>query len=188
MLARLARFLDPEFLTTIFAQLAQSNDKFDQQSAGELITVCSLLDETSGWATALLEVHLFEAENPPCAFLVGVAHAASNLWDDLNKPRECSQMIAQVIGFGNSDATEAIRRLFWNEVALPADKQTSTILKKLMEHVETVSGGLAEEVLCQLTDILPHLKPEILAFSQQLVDTRFDELRRREFNAYEVGR
>lgn len=49
------------------------------------------------------------------------------------------------------------------------------------------SGGLAEEVLGQLTDILPHLRPEILAFAQRLVDTRFDELRRREFNAYEVG-
>lgn len=60
-------------------------------------------------------------------------------------------------------------------------------MKKLTEQIETVSGGLAEEVLGQLTDILPHLKPEILAFSQRLVDTRFDELRRREFNAYEVG-
>ena len=187
LLARLARFLDPGFLTAIFAQLAQSSDKFDQQSAGELITLCSLLDETSGWATPLLEVHLFEAESPSDAFLVGVAHAASNLWVDLNKPRECSRIVAQVIGFGNSDATDAIRRLFRNEDVLPADQQTSTILKKLTEQIETVSGGLAEEVLGQLTDILPHLKPEILAFSQQLVDIRFDELRRREFSAYEVG-
>jgi hypothetical protein len=187
LLARLARFLDPGFLTTIFAQLAQSNDKFDQQSAGELITLCSLLDETSGWATPLLEVHLFEAESPSGAFLVGVAHAASNLWVDLNKPRECSRIVAQVIGFGNSDATDAIRCLFRHDVVLPADEQTSTILKKLTEQIEAVSGGLAGEVLGQLADILPHLKTEILAFSQQLVDFRFDELRRREFSAYEVG-
>jgi hypothetical protein len=187
LLARLARFLDPGFLTTIFAQLAQSNEKFDQQSAGELITLCSLLDETSGWATPLLEVHLFEAESPSGAFLVGVAHAASNLWVDLNKPRECSRIVAQVIGFGNSDATDAIRCLFRHDVVLPADEQTSTILKKLTEQIEAVSGGLAGEVLGQLADILPHLKTEILAFSQQLVDFRFDELRRREFSDYEVG-
>lgn len=187
LLAMLARFLDPEFFTAIFDRLATSNDEFDQQALGELMTLCALLDETSEWGAPLLEGHLFGGENPPPAFLVGVAHAAANLWGDLNKPKDCSKIVAQIIGFGNSDATNAVRRLFWNEVALPADKQTSTILQKLTEHIETVSGELAEEVLGQLTDILPHLRSEILAFAKRLVEVRFDELRRRDFNAYEVG-
>jgi nucleoside phosphorylase len=187
LLAMLARFVDPEFLKAIFDRLTKSNDEFDQQAAGELITLCALLDETTEWGAPLLEGHLSGGESPAPAFLVGIAHAAANLWGDLNKPKDCSRIIAQVIGFGNSDATNAIRRLFWNEVALPADEQTSTILKKLTEQIETVSGGLAEEVLGQLTEILTHLRPEILAFAQRLVETRFDELRRREFNAYEVG-
>ncbi|WP_404306988.1 phosphorylase family protein [Neorhodopirellula lusitana] len=187
LLAMLARFLDSEFLAAIFDRLTESNDEFDQQAAGELITLCALLDETSDWGAPLLDRHLIGVENPQPAFLVGVAHAAANLWDDLNKPKDCSRIVAQVIGFGNSDATDAIRRLFWNEVALPADEQTSTILQKLTEQIEAVSGGLAEEVLGQVTDILPHLRLEILAFAQRLVEARFDELRRREFNAYEVG-
>ncbi|QEG40822.1 phosphorylase family protein [Roseimaritima ulvae] len=187
LIAMLARFLDPEFLTVNFEGLTKSNDEFDQQAAGELITLCALLDETSEWGGPLLDSHLSQVAGPLPAFLVGVAHAAANLWGDLNKPKDCARIVAQVVGFGNSDATDAIRRLFWNEVALPADEQTSIILQKLTENIETVSGGLAEDVLGQLTDILPHLRPEILAFAQRLVETRFDELRRREFNAYEVG-
>lgn len=187
LLAILARFLDPEFLQAIFARLSKSNDEFDQQAAAELITLCALLDETSEWGAPLLDRHLFGGESPSPAFLVGVAHAAANLWGDLNKPKDCSRIVAQVIGFGSSDATDAIRRLFWNEVTLPADEQTSAILQKLTEQIETVSEELAGEVLGQLSEILPHLRPEILAFAQRLVETRFDKLRRREFNAYEVG-
>ncbi|QEG38029.1 phosphorylase family protein [Bythopirellula goksoeyrii] len=187
LLAMLARFLAPDFLNAIFERLTASEDEFDQQAAGELITLCALLGETSEWGAPLLDRHLFQGESPSPAFLVGVAHAASNLWDDLNKPKDCSSIVAKVISFGNEEATNAIQRLFWNEVALPADEQTSAILQKLTEKIETVSGGLAAEVLGQLTDILPHLRPEILAFAQRLVETRFDELRRQEFNAYEVG-
>ena len=95
--------------------------------------------------------------------------------------------VLRLIGFGKADATNAFRRLFWNEVALPADEQTSSILQKLTENVKTVSGGLAREVLGQLTDILPLLTPEILDFAQRLVETHCNELRRSEFNAYEVG-
>ena len=54
-------------------------------------------------------------------------------------------------------------------------------------RIKAVSGELAAYVLAQLTDLLPHLRPEILAFAQRFVETRFEELRRREFNAYEVG-
>jgi nucleoside phosphorylase len=187
LLARLARFLDPNFLTSIFDGLTTSNDEFDQQAAGELITLIALLDDTTEWGAPLLNSQLNSGESPPPAFLVGVAHAAANLWCDLNKPKYCSKIVSQVVGFGNSDAMNALRQLFWNEVALPADKQTSAILQKLAENIEAVSGELAEEVLGQLTDILPHLRPEILVFAQRLVETRFDELRRREFNAYEVG-
>lgn len=63
----------------------------------------------------------------------------------------------------------------------------SVIVRTLTGKIDIVSGGLAEDLLGQLTDILPHLRPEILAFAQRLVETRFEELRRREFNAYEVG-
>ncbi|WP_372720031.1 AAA family ATPase [Novipirellula sp.] len=187
LLAMLVRFLDPEFLTEILDRLAKSNDEIDQQAAGELVALCALLDETSEWGARLLDGRLIADESPPPAFVVGVAHAAANLWNDLNKPKECSRIVAQVLGFGNSNATDAIRRLFWNEVTLPADEQTSAIVKQLTEHIETVIGGLAEEVLGQLSDILPHLRTEILAFAQRLVETRFDELRRGEFNAYGVG-
>ncbi|HAW28874.1 MAG TPA: hypothetical protein DCY03_12270, partial [Planctomycetaceae bacterium] len=187
LLAMLARFLDPEFLTAILNRLIGSDDEHDQQAGGELLTLCALLDETLEWGTLLLDSYLFQSESPPPAFLVGVAHAASILWDDLNKPKECSRIVAQVVGHGNGDATNAIQSLFINEVVLPADEHTATILKKLSDKIETVSGRLAEGVLGQLTDILPHLRTEILDFAQRLVETRFDELRRREFNAYEVG-
>ena len=190
LLAMLARYLDPEFLTAIFDRLVSSDDKFDQQAAGELMTLCALLDETSEWCSPLLDRHLFPNDMdkaPEPAFLVGVAHAASNLWDDLNKPRECSRIIAQVVSYGITDATNAIRRLFWDAIALPADEQTSAIVQKLAEKIDTVSEGLAEDLLGQLTDVLPHLRPEIMVFAQRLVETRFEELRRREFNAYEVG-
>ncbi|EAQ79622.1 phosphorylase family protein [Blastopirellula marina] len=190
LLAMLVTFLDLNFQKVIFERLTESEDEFDQQAGGELITLCALLDETSEWGMPLLNSHVFpnDANNAPHpAFLVGVAHAASNLWNDLNKPRECSRIIAQVVGYGDAGATNAIRQLFWSEIALPADEQTSGILRKLTEKIEAVSGALAEEVLCRLTDILPHLRPEILAFAQRLVEKRFDELRRREFNAHEVG-
>ena len=142
------------------------------------------------WASPLLERYLFPIraeETPAPAFLAGVAHAASNLWGDLNKPRECSKFIAQVISFGDSDAINAIRQLFWNEIPLPADEQTSAILEKLTMRMEVVSGELAGDVLGQLTNILPYLRPEILAFAERFVETRFEELRSREFNVYEVG-
>lgn len=190
LLAMLARYLDPDFLKAIFDRLVSSDDKFDQQAAGELMTLCALLDETSEWCSPLLDRHLFPNDMdkaPGPAFLVGVAHAASNLWDDLNKPRECSRIIAQVVSYGITDATNAIRRLFWDAVALPANEQTSAIVQKLAEKIDTVSEGLAEDLLGQLTDVLPHLRPEILVFAQRLVEMRFEELRRREFNAYEVG-
>lgn len=190
LLAMLARYLDPEFLEKIFDRLTASDDQFDQQAAGELITLCALLDETSEWCTPLLDRYLFPIETdktPKPAFLVGVAHAASRLWDDLNKPRECSRIIAQVVSYGDGDATNAIRRLFRDAIALPADEQTAVIVRTLTGKIDIVSGGLAEDLLGQLTDILPHLRPEILAFTQRLVETRFEELRRREFNAYEVG-
>lgn len=187
LLAMLARFLDPEFLTAIFNRLIGSDDEYDQQAGGELLTLCALLDETLEWGAPLLDGYLFQGETPPPAFLVGVAHAASNLWDDLNKPKDCSRIVAQVVGYGNADATNAIKLLFRSDEVLPTDEHTSNILQQLSEKIETVSGGLAEGVLGQLTDILPHLRPEILTFAQRLVETRFDELRRREFNAYEVG-
>lgn len=187
LLAMLAKFLPPDFLKAIFIQLAKSKDELDQQAGGELITLCALLDETTEWGAPLLDSHLGSNESVASAFLVGVAHAAANLWGDLNRPTRCSKIIAQVVGFGNSDATNAIRRLFSNDVALPADEQTSAILKKLTENIESVSRELAEEILGHLADILPHLRTEILAFSQRLIAIRFDELRRREFNAYGVG-
>lgn len=187
LLARLASFLDPEFLTAILNRLVGADDEYDQQAGGELLTLCALLDETVEWGVPLLDSYLFQGESPPQGFLVGVAHAASNLWDDLNKPEECSRIIAQVVGYGNADATNAIQPLFRNDVVLPADNYTATILQQLSDKIETVSGGLAEGVLGQITDILPHLRPEILTFAQRLVETRFDELRRRDFNAYEVG-
>ncbi len=190
LLAMLGRFLDAEFLKAILARLTVSADQFEQQAAGELTTLYALLNETSEWASPLLDSNLLRnhtGKAPAPAFLVGVAHAASNLWDDLNRPRDCSRIIAQVVSFGETDATNAIRRLFWDEVPLPADEQTSAILQQLTEKIEAVNGGLAEDLLEQLTNILPHLRLEILAFAQSLVDTRFEELRRREFNAYEVG-
>jgi nucleoside phosphorylase len=187
LLAMLAKFLDPDFLKGILDRLAESSDEFDQQAAGELITLCSLLDATAEWGAPLLQNHLFDGEVPAPAFLVGTAHAAVNLWIDLNKPKECSRIVAKVIGFGNSDATNTLRRLFRNDVWLPADEQASVIVRELTKRIESISEGLAEDVLAHLTRILPHLRLEILAFSKHLVETRFNELRRREFNAYEVG-
>ncbi|QGJ68705.1 ATPase [Planctomycetales bacterium 10988] len=187
LLAMLSTILEPNFLKVIFARLTESGDNFDQQAAGELITLCALLDETKNWGASTLDHHLVKEKSPPPAFLVGVTHAAVNLWSDLNKPKECSKIIAQVVGFGCAEATDALQRLFWNEIVLSADNQTSAILRELTAKIETVNGELAKEVLGRLTGILPHLRPKILAFAQRLLDTRCDELRRLEFNAYEVG-
>jgi len=190
LLARLGSFLDAEFLKGILQRLITSNCPFDQQAAGELLTLFALLDSTTEWASPLLDAQFSGNErgaSPDAAFLVGSTHAAANLWHDLNKPGKCAEILGQLMYCGDVNVADATRALFWNEMGLPANNETAAIIKAMTERIDIVSGGLAEDVLAQLTDILPHLRPEILRFCKRLVEKRFDELRRREFNAYEVG-
>ena len=72
-------------------------------------------------------------------------------------------------------------------MSLPANNDTASLIKAMTDRIEIISGGLAEEVLGQLSDMLPHLRCEILSFCNKLVDKRYDELRHRDFNAYEIG-
>jgi hypothetical protein len=193
LLARLTRFLDAEFLRNVFQRLQASSRPIDQQAFGELLTLAALLDETSDWAHPKLSQELPPAAEPSEAFLVGVSHAVSNLWNDLEKPSECSQILRQIVATGNPLAINALRMLFWNDVGLPLDENTRTLFGALEENVDAIDSGLAEEILGEMVDILPEtdrlpeLRPQILSFCKRLVETRIDELKRREFNAYEVG-
>lgn len=190
LLARLGTFLDAEFVKGILDRMLASDDPFDQQATGELLTLFALLDSTAEWASPLLDAQLSGIErgtSPDAAFLVGSAHAAAHLWYDFDKPSECAEILHQLISCGDANVANATRTLFWSEIALPANKETAAIIKAMTERIELVSGDLAGDVLGQLSDILPHLRPEILRFCKRLAENRFDELRRGEFNAYEIG-
>lgn len=193
LLAQLIRFLDTKFLRNVFQRLQASSRPIDQQAFGELLTLAALLDETSDWAHPKLSQELSLAAEPSEAFLVGASHAVSNLWNDLEKPSECSQILRQIFATGYPQAINASRMLFWNDVGLPLDENTRALFGALEENVDAIDSGLAEEVLGEMVDILPEtdrlpeLRPQILSFCKRLVDTRIDELKRREFNAYEVG-
>ena len=188
LLAQLVRFLNPDFLQGIFRDLRASTDPFEQQSVGELLTLASLLDETSEWASPLLTKELANSSaSANSAFLVGCAHAISNLWHDLEKSAECSQLLKKVFQTGDAQAINASRRLFWNDIGLLGDEDTAALIVALTEKVDVVGSGLAGEVLGQMADILPDLRIEILNFCNRLVSVRFDELKLREFNAYETG-
>lgn len=190
LLARLGGFLDAEFLSGILKQLVSSDDQFKQQAGGELLTLFALLDSTSEWASPLLTAKLLRNEGgstPDVAFLVGSAHAAANLWHDLNKPSECAKILQELIRSGDTNVGDATRTLYWNEISLPANSDIAALIEAITDRIEIVSGSLAEDVLGQLSDMLPHLRPEILRFCNKLVKKRFDELRRRDFNAYEIG-
>ncbi|MEM9369243.1 MAG: hypothetical protein AAGD07_24945, partial [Planctomycetota bacterium] len=193
LLAQLIRFLEPKFLRDVFHRLQASSSPLDQQAFGELLTLAALLDETSDWAHPNLSQELSLDVEPSEAFLVGASHAVLNLWNDLEKPSECSEILRQIFATGNSPAINASRFLFWNDVGLPLDENTRQLFGALEENVDAIDSGLAEEVLGEMveilpeTDRLPELRPQILSFCRRLVDARIDELKRREFNAYEVG-
>ncbi len=193
LLARLIRFLDPKFLRNAFQRLKASNRSIDQQAFGELLTLAALLDETFDWARPMLSRELSLDTEPNEAFLVGASHAVSNSWYDLEKPSECSQILRQIFATGNPQAINASRTLFWKDVRLPLDENTLALFAAIEENVDAIDSGLAEEVLGEMVDILPEtdrlpqLRPQVLSFCKRLVETRIDELKRRDFNAYEVG-
>ena len=188
LLAHLVRFVDGDFLVGILRRLRLSTEQFSQQAAGELLTLSALLDETCEWASPFLESELEKAkhESSP-AFLVGCAHAASHLWHDLDEPSECAALMSELFSTGNAEAINAARQLFWIDTSLPGNEETASLFQALTKQIDVVGGGLAGDVLGQMADILPDLRLDILEFCDALVEVRFSELKRREFNAYEAG-
>jgi len=190
LVAMVSHYLTEDFVSHFLDHLLASERFGHRQAYGELLTLLALRRDKHQWAAKRLQGQLEElaagvGRGEPIA--VGVAFAASRLWDEPEARLEACRVLRHLIPQATVKVSAAIGTVFWSAEDFPADEHTDALLKKIVENPTAMSGRFIPDLVEHLADLLPHSRETVLHVCQAILERRGDELTSFSHELYQSG-
>jgi nucleoside phosphorylase len=183
VIAHLADLLSAEFLQEFLVSLDASREA--QQGFGELLALIALRDKHHVWAGEWLQRLLSDGEEHrrSCELVfIGIAFAASHLWDEPEARGEAAGILCQLIPQLTNRIGQAIGTVFCARDDFIADAPTEMLLQTLAKNPGCFREIPIVDLVEHLAGLLPHKRTLVLNVCQAIVTSG-----RKENDLFEAG-
>lgn len=177
LLARIADLLPPEQLRTHLEVLRAETVPVFRQAYGELLILIAFRDVNHGWARDILQDELGRtaiAAQFDDAIAAGIAHGASNLWDEPPLRPECGRTLSRLIPVATERIGGAISSVFQTNQNFIADGTTEQLLLSLADNPGPLTNIPIVDLVPHLVSLLPHQRGVILSLCNAIMASRTD--------------
>ncbi len=164
----------PDFVRERLAACRDATNGIVQQYYGELIALVAIVQPNLEWASAALDEIL--QPGIPSAKILGVVHAAANLWADEKVRDRANCTLIATMPLADSNGWFAIVDIFRSSEELVADTTTVTMLESLAKHMPRDIQIDPVFLVPALASLLPNNATLVAEIAQILVDAQSAKL------------
>lgn len=160
-----------EFLSSL-----RGSQRFNVRLAyGELLTLVAFRGHHDPWARDQLESELTIIETTEGfdeATAIGIAFAASNLWDEPQARAKSSNVFSRLIPFANSRIAHAIETVFWTEQSFSLDETTEQLFSAFASNPTIFSTMGVANLVRHVVPLAAHNRKLALDICGAILESR----------------
>ena len=172
LVAYVSDLLSVPFVQKYLHSLRNAKKCSTRQAYGELLTLIALRNEEHVWASEILnqeleKLHNIGGQKEPIA--VGMAFAASQLWDVPEMRDDSSSVLCRLVPVATDRIGKAISTVFWAQEDFPANEATKSLLQTLADHSQAFLHISVFDLIEHLVGLLPHDRVLVLAVCKAIL-------------------
>ena len=179
LIARLRSFLAGDPYVSFLKEMRDSQWLLGPQAYGELVALSYLTVDDAKWTEPIIAAYLEnldERDDPAGEVRIGIAFAATNLWQNGRCRQKATELLVQLASDASGDLAEAVMSVFVTVDCLYADDHTRSLLSTVAANPNLLSVTTDNFLVKKLEDLVESHRDLVYRICQGMVRFRGSDL------------